>query len=200
MGKELNSRKLTTMLSIQSKRLALLTVAAVLLASCSYLPSRTILHGMHAGKHKFLQAHDDQLKVWFVESTANGLNTVPVVRHKTSGADDLQQAVKELLDGPTHAEEKRGLGTEIPRGTVLISIERNGSAIELNLSKRFALSGGTTSFETRLQQLQKTVAQAERHANVYLDVEGKRLNIEEGEGIEIPQPINRLASNAEPVL
>ena len=185
------------MVKVPIARMALAIVAASSLASCSQWPSKTILRGMHAKKIKTVQAHSDDFTVWFVQSTATGLKTAAVSRHKIRGVDELEQAVKALLEGPSDQEEKRGFGTEIPRGTVLISIKRDGQNVELNLSKRFALTGGTTSFQTRLQQLQRTVAHAERHANVYLDVEGKRLNIEEGEGIEIPQPINRLASNSE---
>lgn len=98
--------------------------------------------------------------------------------------------MEELLEGPTAREENAGLGTEIPRGTILIDLKHNAKNVELNLSRRFASGGGTDSFETRLEQLRRTVASA-AEAPVYLNVEGKRLNVSEGEGIEIKQPINR---------
>lgn len=99
-------------------------------------------------------------------------------------------AVEELLQGPSSNEEHSGLGTEIPRGTILLGVERNGANVELNLSRRFATGGGASSFETRIEQLRRTVMTA-ADAPVYLSVEGKRLNISEGEGIEIRQPLNR---------
>jgi spore germination protein GerM len=174
--------------------LLMVAVSLSILAGCA---GRTILHGMRGSQHfkvalpGTLPTGGSRISVWFVKPAGgDGLKIVPVVR-LPSGADHLEQAVHELLDGPTTAEERSGLGTEIPRGTILLSMRHSGNDIELNLSRRFALSGGTTSFETRLEQLRKTVAQLAGQANVYLSVEGKRLNIEEGEGIEIHQPINR---------
>jgi spore germination protein GerM len=128
--------------------------------------------------------------VFFVQSHAQQLKLVPVDR-KPFGGDKLSQAVEELLSGPTTIEERAGLGTEIPRGTILLGVRHDGRNVELNLSRRFALTGGTTSFETRLEQLRRTVSAVAGQADVYLSVEGKRLNMEEGEGIEVPQPINR---------
>jgi spore germination protein GerM len=186
------------------KRMALLAVASCLLFGCR---GRTVLHGMH-GHHiakaftaaattaatttaaSTAAAAGHQLTVWFVKSGSQGLRMAPVTR-RLDGTDSMQQAVRELLDGPTASEEKAGIGTEIPRGTILLDLKRRGNQVELNLSRRFALDGGTTSFETRLDQLRRTVALVGGQADVYLSVEGKRLNVEEGEGIEIHQPINR---------
>jgi spore germination protein GerM len=177
-------------------RSALLMVAIILLGGCT---GRTILHGMQGYHHLKVALPAampvpptvNRLCIWFVKSSSGeGLKIVPVVRGP-SGGDRLEQALHELLDGPSAAEERNGLGTEIPRGTILLSIKHSGHDIEVNLSRRFALDGGTTSFETRLEQLRKTVAQVAGQADVYLSVEGKRLNMEEGEGIEIHQPINR---------
>jgi spore germination protein GerM len=130
------------------------------------------------------------LKVWFVKPDAAGSRLASVDR-KAGQGDRLQQAVQELLEGPDNAEEHSGLGSEIPRGTILLGVKRKGNDVELNLSRRFASSGGSTSFLTRLDQLKKTISEPAGSSNVYLSVEGRRLNVEEGEGIEIRQPINR---------
>lgn len=182
----------------QSSCLILAVVAGSVLAGCN---GRMMLHGMHGARHAFPSASAGimppvapdprfQVSVWFVKNKLEKLAVVPVTRRVLSG-DRLQQAVADLLDGPNQAEEKAGLGSEIPRGTILLGVSRTGNKVDLNLSRRFAMSGGTTSFETRLEQLKRTVVQSCGQADVYLSVEGKRLNVEEGEGIEIHQPINR---------
>jgi spore germination protein GerM len=173
--------------------MTLLAVSVMVLSGCN---GRKILHGNGKAHHKRNPANacatdaGKMLNVCFVKSEASGLAMINVAR-KASRGDRLQQAVEELLRGPNSNEEKTGLGTEIPRGTILLGMNRKGNDIELNLSRRFASGGGSTSFLTRLEQLRKTVAGPAGAANVYLSVEGHRLNVEEGEGIEIHQPINR---------
>ena len=158
-----------------------------MLAACA--GHRTILHGSHALKPP-RPDRKNSVTVWFVKSSKDGNLKLASVVRSASSADRLQAAIDELLEGPSAHEESDGLGTEIPRGTILIGMKRSSKQIELNLSRRFATGGGTSSFETRMEQLRRTVTSA-ADAPVYLDVEGKRFNIEEGEGIEIRQPINR---------
>jgi spore germination protein GerM len=169
-----------------SGRLVLLAVSLVLLAGCA---GRTVLHGTKSHKQP-TRVGRTRVAVWFVKGTSDGDPKLVAVTRPTNGADRLEAAVEELLEGPSAHEEHDGLGTEIPRGTILLDVKRGGGSIQLNLSRRFASGGGTTSFETRLAQLRRTVAMA-ADAPVYLNVEGKRLDISEGEGIEIHQPINR---------
>lgn len=168
-------------------------VAACLLTSCT---NRTILRGWN-GTLGRSAAQTKYLNIWFVKNNAQQTKLVCVKRRYASGDDTLKQAVQDLLGGPNSSEERAGLGTEIPRGTLLLAVQKQGRNFEVNLSHRFAMDGGTNSFETRLAQLRKTVTQAAPGADVYLNIEGKRLKIEEGEGIEVPQPINRVASQSD---
>ena len=101
----------------------------------------------------------------------------------------MRECISELLYGPTQQEAQAGLGSEIPRGTVLIGVTKDDGRIELNLSRRFA-TGGEDSIATRLEQLRRTVAGAAGNRKVFLDVEGKRLTEAGGEGLEVKQPIN----------
>jgi spore germination protein GerM len=164
--------------------LVVLSMVPLAITSCT---QRTILHG---GKVHTPAKTANAYAVWLVQADDEGLKMVPVRRPSRPG-DKLKSGVEALLAGPSAEELKKGLGSEIPRGTVLIGMDRKGSNVELNLSKRFALGGGASSFETRLLQLSRTVTPLAGRDNVYLSVEGKRLDISPGEGIEIKQPINR---------
>jgi len=128
------------------------------------------------------------VKVWFLKEKGGTLHLVPVVRN-VAGKDKMRECISELLYGPSRQEEQAGLGSEIPRGTVLIGVTQGDGRIELNLSRRFA-TGGEDSLSTRLQQLRRTVAGAAGNRKVFLDVEGKRLTEAGGEGLEVKQPIN----------
>lgn len=130
-----------------------------------------------------------KLKIWFVKVNNEGSELVGVER-PASGSDQLESAVKELLNGPSPAEAQSGLGSEIPLGTILLGVKNDSDRIEVDLSRRFA-SGGATSFQVRLEQLGKTVGDAAQGKDVYLNVEGQRLTMTQGEGLEVKQPINK---------
>ncbi|MBI1271489.1 hypothetical protein GC174_13755 [bacterium] len=129
------------------------------------------------------------LTVWFVKAKGEELELVEVPRPKT-GSDPVEAAVSELLMGPDEEESSKGISSEIPRGTILLGIEKDGEKIELNLSKRFTAGGGPTSIQTRLDQLSRTVTRVAGDSKVYLSVEGERLSANQFDGLEIKQPIN----------
>lgn len=125
--------------------------------------------------------------IWLVKSNQTDMVLVPVPRQS---ANSVNTAVKALLDGPTAEEARKGFGSEIPRGTILLDVLENEQKIEINLSRRFASGGGTSSIETRLQQLSKTIRPLAGEKPVYLNVESRRLSMTPGEGVEVKQPIN----------
>jgi len=167
--------------------LVVLSMVPLAISSCT---QRTILHGGKVHAPAKNSNNSSAYAVWLVQANDEGMKMVPVRRPSRPG-DKLKSGVEALLAGPSVEELKKGLGSEIPRGTVLIGMNRKGNNVELNLSKRFALGGGASSFETRLLQLSRTVTPLAGRENVYLCVEGERLNMSPGEGIEIKQPINR---------
>ncbi len=130
-----------------------------------------------------------RVKVWFVRQAGDELSLVPVWR-TPSDKDRLRDAVEELLKGPTDEELASGLGSEIPRGTILLGTSPNGADVDLDLSQRFASGGGARSLETRVDQLSRTVADCAGATKVYLSVEGERIYTAAGEGLEIKQPLN----------
>lgn len=136
----------------------------------------------------------DEIVIWFVKPEAGALTYVPVKRPykgQNTRADYLDFALKELARGPSGTEAADGIGSEIPAGTVLVDVKNlPGGACSVNLSKHFVQGGGLESFETRMEQLQRTVNDLAFGRKVYLDIEGSRLTRTVGEGVEIKQPIN----------
>lgn len=160
--------------------LFVIVFSAIGLCACT---SRTLLDSL-TGDDAGAKIH-----VWYVRPAGNDLKLVAVTRPRGQG-EVLKQTVEELLRGPSGQEIQAGLGSEIPKGTILLGIEEKGNEIELNLSRRFASGGGSSSLETRLEQLRRTVSEAAGSKKVYLNVEGQRLSTAAGEGLEIKQPIN----------
>lgn len=163
-------------------QLVLVASVAVGLASCG---NRTILPGTSES------ASSGDITVWFVKPEGEESKLVST-RRPSRGKDPLESSVTELLAGPTTSEATAGLGTEIPRGTILLGLRQEGDEVELNLSRRFSSGGGSSSWETRLTQLRQTVQGPAAGRKIYLNIEGNRLSTAAGDGLEIRQPINWL--------
>ncbi|MCW5822694.1 MAG: GerMN domain-containing protein [Cyanobacteria bacterium TGS_CYA1] len=130
----------------------------------------------------------DEVEIYFAKKNGEELELVAVHR-PIRGDNQLKDTIEELLRGPTPEEEKSGLLSEIPKGTILLGIKDGEGETEIDLSKRFS-TGSISSMQTRLDQMTKTVSPLANEKKVYLDVEGKRLDASSFDGLEIKQPIN----------
>lgn len=98
-------------------------------------------------------------------------------------------AIKELINAPTKWEKSKGLTSEIPQGTKVLSIRESANSIMIDLSSNFESGGGAESTYTRVNQIIKT-ANANTTIPTYLYINGKQANVIGGEGIMIKQPLN----------
>ncbi|MGH1393856.1 MAG: GerMN domain-containing protein [Trichormus sp.] len=100
----------------------------------------------------------------------------------------LEQAFQSLLAGPTEGTN----ATTIPQGTKLLGLKaENNNEIHVNLSEDFLSGGGSTSMVGRVGQVVYTATTLNPNAKVYIEVNGKPLEVLGGEGVEIEQPITR---------
>ena len=97
-------------------------------------------------------------------------------------------AIKELIIGPTKWEKSKGLSSEVPSSTKILSIRESANNILVDLSGNFESGGGAESLYIRIHQLIKTV-QANTKLPVYLYLNGKQADVIGGEGIMIKQPL-----------
>lgn len=93
-----------------------------------------------------------------------------------------------LFSGVSDEEKEKGLYSEIPKGTKLLSVEDKKTHYVVNLSQEFESGGGALSMQLRLEQLVKTI-ESNFDKPVYLEIEGVPKKTFGGEGIEITQPI-----------
>ncbi|MDZ8034255.1 MULTISPECIES: GerMN domain-containing protein [unclassified Nostoc] len=99
----------------------------------------------------------------------------------------LEAAFQSLLAGPTEGTDS----TTIPKGTKLLGLKAEKDEVRVNLSEDFTSGGGSTSMMGRIGQVVYTATTLNPKAKVYIDVNGKPLDILGGEGLELQQPLTR---------
>lgn len=137
------------------------------------------------------EAPRSYVNVYFIGVNANKEEVYKVVKrayNPTKDGTKLNFSIKTLLQGPTTKEKSKGIYSEIPQGTKLISLEETPSKIVINLSGDFEQGGGTDGLYKRLYQLIKT-SNKNTAIDVYLNIDGKQANVVGGEGIMLNQPL-----------
>ncbi|MBD2357251.1 GerMN domain-containing protein [Tolypothrix sp. FACHB-123] len=99
----------------------------------------------------------------------------------------LEKAFESLLAGPTEGSDS----TTIPKGTKLLGLTVNNDEIRVNLSEEFTSGGGSSSMVGRVGQVVYTATTVNPKAKVYIDVDGKKLDVLGGEGVVLDQPVTR---------
>ena len=109
--------------------------------------------------------------------------------NKDTDGSKIKFAIQSLISGPKSDEKAKGVYSEIPAGTKIISITETSDKVIVNLNSAFETGGGTESIYKRLFQLIKT---AKRNTNkpVYLYINGSKAEVIGGEGIMITQPLS----------
>ena len=129
-------------------------------------------------------------QIYWLKDSATDLELVPVaIKVKSDDRDEtlLTTAVTNLLsDSPN-----KDLMTGIPQGTTLRSLKVKSDSVYVDLSKAFAMGGGSLSMLGRLAQVLYTATSLNPTAKVFLFIEGKPLTVLGGEGLMVDQPLTR---------
>ena len=128
------------------------------------------------------------IKVFVTDSKGN-LRSVNRNCNTSVEKSCFEFAIKQLILSPTKWEKSKGLSSEIPSGTKVLSVRESNNNILVDLSPAFESGGGAESTYIRVHQLIKT-ANANTKLPVYLYINGKQADVIGGEGIMIKQPLN----------
>lgn len=134
-------------------------------------------------KHQF-----KTVKIFITDSNGN-LRSVNRKCDATVEKSCFEFAIKELVKAPTKWEKSKGLSSEIPSETKILSVREGGNNVLIDLSSAFESGGGAESTYIRVLQLIKT-ARANTNLPVYLYINGKQADVIGGEGVMIKQPLN----------
>lgn len=133
---------------------------------------------------------EQTVQVYWLKSTGEPIELVShqIVLKDASQPDKLLEgAFNKLLAGSNDP----AFVSAIPKGTSLRSVKVAEDGIHVDLSREFTTGGGSTSMSARLKQVLYTATSLDPNANVWIDVEGQKLNVLGGEGLEIDQPVTR---------
>lgn len=132
------------------------------------------------------------VNIFFIGQNANKEEVYKAVNREydeTVDGSKIKFALKSLILGPRQDEIAKGVYSEIPAGTRIISINETPDKVVINLNSAFENGGGTDSIYKRLYQLIKT-AKRNTTKPVYLYIEGNKADVIGGEGIMITQPLD----------
>jgi spore germination protein GerM len=136
------------------------------------------------------------VSVYFVraEASSSTLQDVPRAARGRGLAALLTVAVRELLAGPSSAEQAAGLVTAIPLGTRLRDLRIEDGVVIIDLSAEIASGGGSSSMLGRLWQIVYTATQFTQAPRVRILIDGQARQSMGGEGVLIDHPLARPAS------
>lgn len=128
-------------------------------------------------------------QIYLLRDTGRNLELVPKpIEVNTNQPNSvLEAAFQGLL---TESEDAK-VSSTIPEGTKLRSLRVQEDGIHVDLSQEFTTGGGSASMSGRLAQVIYTATTLDTNANVWIEVEGKPLELLGGEGLEITQPMTR---------
>ncbi|BAY29851.1 hypothetical protein NIES2107_16950 [Nostoc carneum NIES-2107] len=142
------------------------------------------------GKPSTVQPGQEQsANVYWLKDNGKNLELAPqpVTIAATQPNQVVEKAMQNLLAGPTEGAES----TTIPKGTKLLGVKVNNDEVHVNLSEEFTSGGGSSSMMGRVGQVVYTATTANPTAKVYIEVNGKELDVLGGEGVELQQPLTR---------
>jgi spore germination protein GerM len=101
----------------------------------------------------------------------------------------LKGAMQQLLQGANTSDSETF--STIPRQTALLGLRVESDGVHVNLSQEYTSGGGSASMKGRLAQVIYTATSLDPNTSVWIDVEGKPLEVLGGEGVTVSQPMTR---------
>ena len=193
----------------KNERVFLLVTGVIMVAVCCVLGLRMLYHNDENVSGPLTPVPETQIppeekepaakpvekvyvNVFFIGQNANKEEVYKAVNReydKDVDGSKIKFAIQSLIAGPKPDEKAKGVYSEIPDSTRVISINESADKVIINLSADFENGGGTDSLYKRIYQIIKTSKQ-NTVKPVYLYIEGNKADVIGGEGIMITQPLN----------
>ncbi|HEY9653448.1 MAG TPA: GerMN domain-containing protein [Coleofasciculaceae cyanobacterium] len=133
---------------------------------------------------------EQKVQIYWLNTTNNKIELAPsavTLPEAKESSKILEGAFESLLAGPTNP----AFSTTIPKGTELRNVSVESDGVHVDLSDEFTTGGGSTSMMGRVGQVVYTASSLDPNTKVWINVEGKPLDVLGGEGLELNQPLTR---------
>jgi len=121
---------------------------------------------------------------------------IPVQRDVPGTGEEVEQALRALLRGPTPFELADGIGTEVPAESRLLGVEVEDGVATGDLAPAFAAGGATASVRRRVQQIVHTATACAGIVSVRLRLGGIPVVTLGGGGLLVAGPLTRQAADS----
>ncbi len=133
----------------------------------------------------------EKIQVYWLNDVDNQIvlipSSIPLNNKTLNKGEILESAFNSLLAGPTNST----FTTTIPQGTKLRRVSLKNDGVHVDLSQEFTVGGGSSSMSGRLAQVVYTATSLDPNTQVWIEVDGKQLEVLGGEGLMLDQPLTR---------
>jgi len=100
----------------------------------------------------------------------------------------VESTLNALLDGPTPREDARGITSEIPPQTRLLTVSVSGGVAQVNLSREFQSAGSSQSVLLRVAQVVRTLTSLKGVSFVRFQIDGEFVSVPTNSGV-VDRPV-----------
>lgn len=134
-------------------------------------------------------------EIYLLRDTGKNLKLVPLPVKVSASKDKPNEFIGAAFNSLLTAKNDGDTSSTIPSGTKILGVKIENDTVRVNLSEEFTSGGGSASMTGRVGQVVYTATSLNPSAKVYIDVNGKPLEVLGGEGLELDQPLTRDSFN-----
>ena len=135
--------------------------------------------------------NEQTAEIYLLRDTGTNFKLVPFPVKVSASKDKPNEFLQAAFNSLLTAKNDGDTSSTIPPGTKVLGVTIENDAVRVNLSEEFTSGGGSASMTGRVGQVVFTATSLNPNAKVYIDVNGKQLDVLGGEGLELDQPLTR---------
>jgi spore germination protein GerM len=136
-------------------------------------------------------AKERTAEIYLLKDTGKNFELVALPVEVTATKDKPNEFLEAAFNSLLTAKSDGDTSSVIPSGTKILDVKVENDAVRVDLSNEFTSGGGSASIAGRVGQVVYTATSLNNNARVYINVNGKELDILGGEGLELEQPLTR---------
>ncbi len=129
--------------------------------------------------------------IYLLKDTGRNFVLVSIPINVSVSKDKPNQFLEAAFNSLLTAKNDGDTSSVIPAGTKVLGVKVENDTVRVNLSSQFESGGGSASMTGRVGQVVYTATSLNPAAKVYIEVDGKQLDVLAGEGLELEQPLTR---------